>query len=62
MVHPPVAEGSAPQLACPVKMTGFEFSIERPAPSPGQDTDEVLTALGHDEAARADLRRRGVVG
>ncbi|QGW82552.1 CaiB/BaiF CoA transferase family protein [Variovorax paradoxus] len=62
MVHPRATEGGAPQLACPVKMTGFEFSIERPAPSPGQDTDEVLAALGHDEAARADLRRRGVVG
>lgn len=34
----------------------------RPAPSIGQDTDDILSGLGHDETAIADLRKRGVVG
>ncbi len=32
-----------------------------PAPAPGADTDEVLTELGYDAAARSELRRSGAV-
>jgi crotonobetainyl-CoA:carnitine CoA-transferase CaiB-like acyl-CoA transferase len=48
VANPIVVEGSAPVET-------------RPAPSIGQHTDEVLAALGCDEAARAALRSRGAI-
>jgi crotonobetainyl-CoA:carnitine CoA-transferase CaiB-like acyl-CoA transferase len=33
----------------------------RPTPDQGKQTDAVLRELGHDEAAIAGLRRRGLV-
>ncbi len=35
--------------------------INRPTPDLGQHTEEILTALGYDSAAIADLRRRGAI-
>lgn len=34
-----------PQFACPVKLDGFEFEVSRPAPGPGEHTDEILAGL-----------------
>lgn len=34
-----------PQFACPVKLDGFEFEVVRPAPGPGEHTDEILAEL-----------------
>jgi crotonobetainyl-CoA:carnitine CoA-transferase CaiB-like acyl-CoA transferase len=45
----------------PVKMTGMEGTISKPAPMQGQHTGEVLAALGLDEAAIAALRASGAV-
>ena len=54
--------GGARQLACPVKMTGFEFAVHREAPGPGQHSDELLTELGYTIAQRDALRAAGAVG
>jgi formyl-CoA transferase len=35
--------------------------IDRPTPDLGQHTEEILTELGYDAAAIADLRRRGAI-
>ncbi len=55
------SEGQAAQLACPVRMSGFQFEVTRGAPAPGQDTDALLEALGYDAASRQALRERAVV-
>lgn len=41
-----------PQFACPVKLDGFEFRVERTAPEAGEHTEEILAELG-------DSRRTG---
>lgn len=51
-----------PQLACPVRMTDFEFSVRRPAPGQGEHTDEVLQAQGWSEADLRALREAGAIG
>jgi crotonobetainyl-CoA:carnitine CoA-transferase CaiB-like acyl-CoA transferase len=60
VVEPP--GGGPRQLACPVKMTGFEFRVQRPAPTPGQHSDELLAELGHGDAQRQALRAAGAIG
>jgi len=48
-------------IASPIAVEGSAHVATRPAPSIGQHTDEVLAALGYDEAARALLRSRGAI-
>lgn len=50
-----------PQLACPVKMTDFDFAITRAAPKPGEHTDEILCEAGFEDAERASLRAMGAI-
>lgn len=50
------------QLACPLRMNGFEFQVVRPAPLPGQHSDEVLREAGWSPKRVADLRAQGVLG
>jgi alpha-methylacyl-CoA racemase len=58
----PDGDGSAyRQYAFPIKMTGFEFTVERNAPLLGEHTDEVLAALGYGVEDLATLRGKGVV-
>lgn len=58
------AQGSSGprQLACPVKMTGFEFAVRHPAPRQGEHTDEVLRGAGYSLDDIAELRRQQAVG
>lgn len=42
------------QIACPVRMDGFDFSVGRPAPALGEHQLEVLVSCGYEEeTARA---------
>lgn len=50
------------QLACPVRMSDFEFRVLRPAPRPGEHTDAVLQEAGWSAQRVADLRALGVLG
>lgn len=50
------------QLACPVRMSGFEFRVVRPAPLAGEHTAEVLGEAGWSAERVADLRALGVLG
>lgn len=55
------ADGGPRQLACPVKMTGYAFAVHRPAPAPGEHSDELLAELGYGPAQRSALRARGAI-
>jgi formyl-CoA transferase len=57
----PVA-GSVPMVGTPIRMSASPPARERPPPTLGQHTDEVLRELaGLDEPALAALRARGVI-
>jgi crotonobetainyl-CoA:carnitine CoA-transferase CaiB-like acyl-CoA transferase len=60
-VEVPDGEGTMLFPATPVDFNGEPAAPERAAPGHGEHTDEVLAALGRDEAAIASLRERGVV-
>ncbi|MGE5336325.1 MAG: CoA transferase, partial [Gemmatimonadota bacterium] len=54
--------GEVPLVASPIKMSATPPVYRRAPPRLGEHTDEVLGELaGIDTAARADLRRRGVI-
>ena len=44
-----------------VTLSRTPSAINRPTPALGENTDQVLTDLGYDEAAIRDLRDRGVI-
>ena len=48
-------------VASPIVVEGTPRVATRPAPAIGEHTDELLTALGYDAAARAALRARGAI-
>lgn len=53
--------GAITHLASPVRMTNFAFSVQRQAPLPGQQTDEILQQAGVSEDFIAQLRQQGAV-
>lgn len=57
------AESGQPfaQLACPVKMTGFEFAVRHPAPGQGQHTGDILRQAGYTAGEVAVLLGQGAV-
>ena len=57
--HP--AGGELAQFAPPVKLSAFDFSIERPAPTPGEHSDEILAQAGYTGGEIARLRAAGVL-
>jgi crotonobetainyl-CoA:carnitine CoA-transferase CaiB-like acyl-CoA transferase len=48
------------QVGCPIKMTGFEFELRRPAPRPGEHTVELLREADCSEEAIAAWLEKGV--
>jgi crotonobetainyl-CoA:carnitine CoA-transferase CaiB-like acyl-CoA transferase len=56
-----IVEQGLAQLAPPVKFSEFKFAIERPAPGPGEHTDEVLREAGFRDAEIAALRGDRVI-
>jgi alpha-methylacyl-CoA racemase len=53
--------GGTLQFAPPLKMSEYEFSVERPAPGAGQHTDEILRDAGYASADISRLRIAGVI-
>jgi alpha-methylacyl-CoA racemase len=53
--------GPVTQFAPPLKMSGFDFAIERQAPEPGEHSEEVLREAGYDSAEIAALKNAGVI-
>lgn len=58
-VHPTL--GPLRHVAFPVKISGFQFSVRREAPSPGQHTSEVLREAGYAEAEITALMKARAV-
>ena len=56
------ADAARPQLGCPFTMTGFVPGEPRPAPRPGEHSDEILREAGLDATAIAALRATGAIG
>lgn len=57
----PTGEGSARMLATPVDFGDHRPAAERPAPEPGQHTEEVLLELGYDWEKIAALKAARVI-
>ena len=53
--------GGTLQFAPPLKMSEYEFAVERPSPEAGQHTDEILRDAGYAGAEILRLRAAGVV-
>lgn len=56
-----VDEGGLMQLAPPLKLSEFEFAVDRKAPRAGEHTDEILREAGYPDAEIAALRNERVI-
>ncbi|MBI2313497.1 MAG: CoA transferase [Betaproteobacteria bacterium] len=57
--HP--VDGELTQFALPLKFSEFEFSIERPAPMPGEHSCEILREAGFSDPEIGALEKAGVI-
>ena len=57
--HP--VDGPVTQFAFPVKLSEFEFTLERQAPLAGEHSEEILTEAGFSATRIAQLRTGGVI-
>jgi crotonobetainyl-CoA:carnitine CoA-transferase CaiB-like acyl-CoA transferase len=53
---------SLTQFAPPLKMSGFDFALRRPAPARGQHNAELLAAAGYSSADIEQLTTSGILG
>ena len=56
-----IRDGGPLQFAPPLKMSDYEFTVERPAPGAGQHTDEILREAGYTGTEIEGLRTTGVI-
>lgn len=54
-------DGRPVQFACPLYLSDFTFSVERPPPQPGEHSEEVLAEAGFTEGEIEGLRAAGVI-
>jgi crotonobetainyl-CoA:carnitine CoA-transferase CaiB-like acyl-CoA transferase len=55
------ADSDSDQLAFPLRMSDFAFSVERPAPGHGEHSREILVEIGYDEKRIGELEKKGVI-
>ena len=56
-----VESDGLPQFAPPLKMSGFDFAVRRPAPKVGADSTAILREAGYAESEIAALQGAGVI-
>jgi alpha-methylacyl-CoA racemase len=56
-----VRDGGTLQFAPPLKMSDYEFAVERAAPKAGEHADEILQEAGYTTAQIESLRTAGVI-
>jgi alpha-methylacyl-CoA racemase len=56
------SDEAKPQLGCPFTMSGFAPAVHRPAPRPGEHSEEILREAGLALEAIAGLRAAGAIG
>jgi alpha-methylacyl-CoA racemase len=61
IVEPSAASGPVTQFAPPLKISEFEFAVERQAPAPGEHSDEILREAGYAAEEILLLRNAGVI-
>jgi crotonobetainyl-CoA:carnitine CoA-transferase CaiB-like acyl-CoA transferase len=49
------------QLAFPLRMSDFTFSVDRQAPSHGEHSREILAEIGYDENRIEELEEKGTI-
>ncbi len=55
------AGSDSEQLAFPLHMSDFAFSVERPAPGHGEHSREILAEIGYDQQQIGELEGKGVI-
>ena len=56
-----VRDGEVPHFAPPLKMSEYQFAVERRAPAPGEHSDQILREAGYADVAIGKLRAAGVI-
>ncbi len=56
-----VRNGDLLQFSPPLKMSEYEFAVERPAPAPGEHSDQILREAGYADVAIGKLRAARVI-
>jgi crotonobetainyl-CoA:carnitine CoA-transferase CaiB-like acyl-CoA transferase len=56
-----VQDGGLPQFAPPYRLSEYRFEIERPAPAPGEHSEQILAEAGYSREDIAQLRGQGVI-
>lgn len=54
-------DGNVLQLAPPLKMSEYEFEVQRAAPAPGEHSEQILREAGYGDAAIEKMRATGVI-
>ena len=49
------------QLAFPLRMSDFAFSVEHKAPGHGEHSREILAEIGYDDERLHELEGKGVI-
>ena len=49
------------QIAFPLQMSDFSFTVERRAPAQGEHSREILAEIGYDDERLASLEKSGVI-
>ncbi len=56
-----VTQDDVPQFAFPLKLSDFEFTVERPPPNHGEHSREILGEAGYDDEKLVAPEAAGVI-
>ena len=59
--HNHTSDGNVIQFALPIKSSGFNFKIRKPAPLLGEDTEKILISAGYTKKEIDDFRTKNII-